>query len=892
MTSTIPTWMNSLNDATIRADVTSAVTAGAFTYNSISKILTDLNAELVSTKSVLTASQLGDLKTVVSDLNNGVSTSSYLTNVFSKLVNGDAANATYTAGAGNPISLGNLAAGSTATQLSELTNKWILGTDLPSTTNPCYVSPGYGSTSMSLYGSKGAVTMDAVNQGVTSDCYFLASAASLAEMAPSLLQSHIVENGNGTWGVEFFVNGQQQWVTVNNAFANYNGSMIFNRGSDASGIWASVIEKAWAELQSSGNITGNSNAPACNSYNAIGQGGYVESALKALTGGTVTDFIGNAISTNLKTIVADLQAQEEVVLSSFTTTYDSNGKQDLFSSHAMTVIGYDSATNMLIIRNPDGTAPNQTWNTTFEVSATTLANTGEDYISVCVNPGAPAPAPVAPTPAPAPTPATSAPTVTAAGASVHGGASVSLLSTLNITGTYADLKFSDPSETAVNLHGATNLLGAAATAAGNYEVSQAQASLVTINGATTVGTNVLNGVAVSADGKTWSSAVNDTLTTVGATITVTSQSVAPGKSVAVSTLFTAADQGGTISQYKIVDPSHEIALNGASNSSTTAGTIIVSAADLAKLTYVGATTAGSETLQVSANDGAWSAATSFTVTTATPIPAQIAGVQQVISKGLTIQASSLVAVADSNPILTYTFTDTTTSYASGNFVLNGTAVANGHSVTVTAAQLGSLTFAGTASGFDNIVISATDVNGTVGSVSTTLGSTPNNTHSTADATSFGANILGGWTASAQPTMMASNWVGGSNPTDMFSFTVQNNLNTAASKTFSSPISIALTGLTDTATVQLCTASSVIASNVGTGTVTLTSTINAYGTYYIQVIDKGNGGNYTLTVVDTTTPITSLSGVSASTPGTYSLAHTTGSAVGLAGQADAGFHLFA
>ena len=43
----------------------------------------------------------------------------------------------------------------------------------------------------------------------------------------------------------------------------------------------------------------------------------------------------------------------------------------------MSIYGYDNATGMLEIRNPWGTAAGQTWDTTFEVSLTTLLGAGD-----------------------------------------------------------------------------------------------------------------------------------------------------------------------------------------------------------------------------------------------------------------------------------------------------------------------------------------------------------------------------------------------------------------------------------------------------------------------------------------------------------------------------------
>ena len=77
----------------------------------------------------------------------------------------------------------------------------------------------------------------------------------------------ITNNGNNTYGVRFFVNGMATYVTVNNALPD--GGAIFNSATD---IWASLVEKAYAQLQASGVVTGN-NVNFGNSFSTIGNGG-------------------------------------------------------------------------------------------------------------------------------------------------------------------------------------------------------------------------------------------------------------------------------------------------------------------------------------------------------------------------------------------------------------------------------------------------------------------------------------------------------------------------------------------------------------------------------------------------------------------------------------------
>src|SRR5579864_8138860 len=130
--SAIPSWVSSLSTAWIRADMIAADVNGTVTYSGLEKLLADLDAALKSSRTGLTSAEFSDLKTIAANLNNGMSASSYLTWSMNALVNGNAANATWTGGAASSTALGNLTVGASASKLSELVGKWFLGTDLPS----------------------------------------------------------------------------------------------------------------------------------------------------------------------------------------------------------------------------------------------------------------------------------------------------------------------------------------------------------------------------------------------------------------------------------------------------------------------------------------------------------------------------------------------------------------------------------------------------------------------------------------------------------------------------------------------------------------------------------------------------------------------------------------
>jgi hypothetical protein len=76
-------------------------------------------------------------------------------------------------------------------------------------------------------------------------------------------------------------------------------------------------------------------------------------------------------------LIADLAAGNDLILSSRTNAYDGAGHLTLVSNHAMSIYRFDAATGMFQVRNPWGSTPGQTWDTTFEVSLSTLLAAGD-----------------------------------------------------------------------------------------------------------------------------------------------------------------------------------------------------------------------------------------------------------------------------------------------------------------------------------------------------------------------------------------------------------------------------------------------------------------------------------------------------------------------------------
>src|SRR5262249_4280851 len=125
------------------------------------------------------------------------------------------------------VASGQLAAGDRAGMLQDLVAKWFYGMDLPAL--PACGLPGlhYQIANGSLFGP-GGPRADDVAQGGVGDCYFLAALAETALRSPQTIQDMFVDNGDGTYAVRFFHDGQADYVTVNRALpVNGAGEFVY-----------------------------------------------------------------------------------------------------------------------------------------------------------------------------------------------------------------------------------------------------------------------------------------------------------------------------------------------------------------------------------------------------------------------------------------------------------------------------------------------------------------------------------------------------------------------------------------------------------------------------------------------------------------------------------------
>jgi len=148
--------------------------------------------------------------------------SDYVHNLADDVVLGALSNATYQ---GAP--LGNLAVGSSISQLEDLVNKWFLGMDnpaLPQFSNLISYQQAVGNLFV------GGASYTDIVQGRLGDCGFMATLAEAALRDPKAINNMFIDNGDGTYTVRFFNNGVADYVTVDRQLPTYVGiGCLFRR---------------------------------------------------------------------------------------------------------------------------------------------------------------------------------------------------------------------------------------------------------------------------------------------------------------------------------------------------------------------------------------------------------------------------------------------------------------------------------------------------------------------------------------------------------------------------------------------------------------------------------------------------------------------------------------
>jgi hypothetical protein len=314
----------------------------------------------------MTSTKIANLQALAGVLNasGGIATSAYVQQIAQDVVGGNSANAFWNGGSSTATPLGNLSAASSETQVDELIGKWFLGTDLPSIaiTNPAIgttgISAQYQATSLPLFGANGPSYQD-VSQGNVGDCYFLAALGETAQQDPSQIKSMIQSNGNGTYAVEFAVNGQRDFVTVNDELPVMQGgfqqpgnhsTLEFASGNVA---WAPLVEKAYAQLMGQNTVTpGAVLGQHGNSYADTAGGG--AQGITLITGRSYNSYglLSTASAASISRLAAALSSALASGQDVLMGTSDRPVSGNLVASHMFEVLGVDATAGTVTLQNP------------------------------------------------------------------------------------------------------------------------------------------------------------------------------------------------------------------------------------------------------------------------------------------------------------------------------------------------------------------------------------------------------------------------------------------------------------------------------------------------------------------------------------------------------------
>jgi hypothetical protein len=220
------------------------------------------------------------------------------------------------------------------------------------------LATAYDAYSLPLFTSAGPKSTD-VNQGQVGDCWFLAALGETALQDPSLIDHIITANGNGTYSVEFQVNGKADYVTVNNDLSTYTGNIGQYDGSkmefasSTTSLWVPLIEKAAAQLAEQGVTTGMEYGAGSDQYYELNAG--AGEGMSLITGQGYAGFAlagdsSKTLNSLLGTLQSDLAAGSDVLMG----TSGAAASGNLVADHMFAVTGINTTTDMVNLFNPWG----------------------------------------------------------------------------------------------------------------------------------------------------------------------------------------------------------------------------------------------------------------------------------------------------------------------------------------------------------------------------------------------------------------------------------------------------------------------------------------------------------------------------------------------------------
>lgn len=335
--STLADWCNqNLQDTDIKTLASSLTTDNNLSRNDMISLFRQ-----TETDAVLSANELTDMRTLVSNGKQVFGMQDYVYFLSNSIANGNVANTT--------SGIGNLAVGSSGTQVESLVQKWFLGSDRPDTSYTYQYAQG--SLFQTQAGDTNAISANDIKQGMVGDCYFLATLSSIAQEKPSYIQDMFIDNGDNTFTVKFLHNGVNEYVTVDRYLPTNSSSLIYasygsNYTNTSNELWVALAEKAYAQLAE----LGWSRSTATNSYAAI-EGGLMNTVIQQVTGLATTSKTLSATTSMTETQLINLVNSNQILTAGF--AYGDGGGL-VVNNHAYTITAYNSTTGKFHLRNPWG----------------------------------------------------------------------------------------------------------------------------------------------------------------------------------------------------------------------------------------------------------------------------------------------------------------------------------------------------------------------------------------------------------------------------------------------------------------------------------------------------------------------------------------------------------
>ncbi len=244
--------------------------------------------------------------------------------------------------------------------------------------------------------SNGGPALTDINQGDVGDCYFLAALGETALQDPSLIQNMIQLNPNGTYSVDFHINGQDTYVTVNTALAMMPSGYSYGDGSQfefdhgasagAANVWSALIEKAYVQLEAETGVAPGSDGLHSNAYADVA-GGW-SNGLSAITGQNVNSYglVAGELAAALGSVLTNLQSaftnHEDVLMASSGDDLADN----IVGAHMYAVIGVNLAAGTVTLDNPwNGSGLGDGLQMQFSDSIATLAKASVTFLAATGN---------------------------------------------------------------------------------------------------------------------------------------------------------------------------------------------------------------------------------------------------------------------------------------------------------------------------------------------------------------------------------------------------------------------------------------------------------------------------------------------------------------------------